>query len=68
MGGTNGKLNKHAESKQLYERATFFKRLALGAADEKFAAKLQALVDEYEGEAARVATPGAPDVRNSAVE
>ncbi len=37
----------------------FFKRLAVGAADPKFAAKLQTLVDEYEGEAARAETiPG----------
>jgi len=41
-------------SKQLHERAAFFKRLAVGAADPTFAAKLEALVDEYEGEAARM--------------
>jgi hypothetical protein len=44
---------KQYRSKQLYERAFFFKRLAIGAADPKFATKLQALVDEYEKEAAR---------------
>ena len=42
----------------------FFKRLAVGAADPKFATKLQALVDEYENEAARaklgVETPAVP--------
>ena len=44
---------KQIRSKQLYERAFFFKRLAIGAADPKFAAKLQVLVDEYESAAAR---------------
>lgn len=39
--------------KQLHERAFFFKRLAIGAADPKFARKLQALVDEYESKAAQ---------------
>ena len=47
----------------------FFQRLAVGAADPKFAAKLQPLVDEYEGEAARaeapVETPATPAVQNS---
>lgn len=50
---TNNKSIKQHRSKQLYERAFFFKRLAIGAADPKFATKLQVLVDEYEGEAAR---------------
>jgi hypothetical protein len=50
---TNDKSLKQHRSKQLYERAFFFKRLAIGAADPKFSAKLQALVDEYESEAAR---------------
>ncbi|MCK1515462.1 hypothetical protein IVB22_23490 [Bradyrhizobium sp. 190] len=50
---TNNKSIKQHRSKQLYERAFFFKRLAIGAADPKFAVKLQALVDEYESEAAR---------------
>ena len=62
--GANCKSIKHAEIKQLRERATFFKRLATGAADPRFSAKLQALVDEYEGEAARVEisveTPAVP--------
>jgi hypothetical protein len=44
---------QHRRSKQLRERAFFFKRLAIGAADPKFSAKLQVLVDEYEREAAR---------------
>lgn len=56
MGRTNRKLIKPSRYKQLHERATFCKRLALGAADPKFAATLQALADEYEGEAARVET------------
>ncbi len=54
MGRPNCELTKPYGSKQLHERATFFKRLAVGAADPTFAAKLQALVDEYEGEAARM--------------
>jgi hypothetical protein len=33
----NCKLIKHAEVQQLRQRATFFKRLAVGAADPKFA-------------------------------
>jgi hypothetical protein len=53
---TKGKLIKQSRSKQLYERAFLFKRLAVGAADPKFAAKLQTLADEYEGEAARAAS------------
>ena len=56
MGRTNRKLIKLSRSKQLRERATFCKRLALGAADPKFAAMLQALADGYEGEAARAET------------
>ena len=59
MGRTNCKLIKPSGSKQLHERANFFKRLAVGAADPNFAAKLQTLVDEYEGEAARVETQAA---------
>ena len=50
----------------------FFKRLAVGAADPKFAAKLQTLVDEYEGEAARaertMETPITPAFQNSPAE
>ena len=53
MDRTNDKSLQQHRSKQLYERASFFKRLAIGAADPKFSAKLQALVDEYESEAAR---------------
>ena len=44
---------KECRSKQLYERALFFKRLAIGADDPKFATRLQALIEEYEKEAAR---------------
>jgi hypothetical protein len=51
---TNDKSVKHNRSKQLYERAFFFKRLAIGAADPRFSAKLRPLVEEYESEAARV--------------
>lgn len=50
---TNDNSLKQQRSKQLYERAFFFKRLAIGAADPNFAAKLKPLVDEYESEAAR---------------
>ena len=60
MDGTNRKLLKASRSKQLLERATYCKRLAVGAADPSFAAKLQTLADEYEGEAARVETQMAP--------
>lgn len=62
VGRTSTDSIKQKKSKQLYERAVFFRRLAIGAADPKFATKLQALVDEYEGEAARALsdsdTPG----------
>ena len=68
MGRANCKLIRHIGSKQLYERATFFKRLAVGAADAKFAAKLQALIDEYEAKAARVETPTTPAIQNSPAE
>jgi hypothetical protein len=37
----------------MQERAVFFRRLADGAGNLKFAAKLQVLVDEYEREARR---------------
>jgi hypothetical protein len=67
VDGANDKLIKHAGSKRSHERATFFKRLAGGAADEKFAAKLQALVDEYES-AARLETSVTPAVQNSPAE
>lgn len=56
MGRTNRKLIKPSRSQQLYERAVFCKRLAIGAADANFAATLQALADEYEGEAAQAAS------------
>ncbi len=54
MGRTNRKLIKPSRSAQLQGRADFCMRLAVGAGDPKFAAKLQVLADEYEAEAARV--------------
>lgn len=54
MSQTNDKSLKQNRSRQLYERAIFFRRLAVGAADPKFSAKLRPLVEEYESEAARV--------------
>jgi hypothetical protein len=60
---TKRKLIKQSRSRQL------FKRLAIGAADPTFSAKLQALVDEYESEAAAaslVETPGMPREREEA--
>jgi hypothetical protein len=51
---TNDESIRQHRSKQLRERACFFNRLAIGAADPKFAMKLQVLVDEYESKAARV--------------
>jgi hypothetical protein len=54
VGRPNCELIKRYGSKDLQARAMYFKRLAVGAADPKFAAKLQVLVDEYEGEAARM--------------
>jgi hypothetical protein len=72
VGRPNCELIKPYGSKQLRERAMFFKRLAVGAADPKFAAKLQTLVDEYEGEAARaersLETRATPAVQNSPAE
>jgi hypothetical protein len=53
VGGTSTDLIKQRKSKQCRDRAVFFRRLATGAADPKFATKLQALVDEYERKAAR---------------
>ena len=53
MGRTNRKMIKPVRSRQLLERANYCKRLAVGAADPKFAAMLQALADEYEVEASR---------------
>lgn len=49
---TSEKSFKQQQSKQMHDRAFFFKRLAIGAADATFAAKLQVLVDEYERAAA----------------
>ena len=51
MGQTKGKSIKPSRIEQLQERAVFFRRLADGAGNLKFAAKLQGLVDEYEREA-----------------
>jgi hypothetical protein len=68
VGRAKCKLIRHTGSKHLYERATFFKRLAAGAADAKFAAKLEALVDEYEAKAARAETPATLALQNSPAE
>ena len=51
MGQTKCKSIKPSRIEQLQERAVFFRRLADGAGNLKFAAKLQVLVDEYEREA-----------------
>ena len=51
MGQTKCKSIKPSQIEQLQERAVFFRRLADGAGNLKFAAKLQVLVDEYEREA-----------------
>ena len=51
MGQTKCKSIKPSRTEQLHERAVFFRRLADGAGNLKFAAKLQVLVDEYEREA-----------------
>lgn len=69
MAQTKRKLIKQSRSQQLYERAFFFKRLAIGAADPTFSAKLQALVEEYESEAAAASLmemPGMPREREEA--
>ena len=68
MGRPNRKLIKQTGSKHLYERATFFRRLADGAADARFAAKLQALVAEHEGKTTRAETSATPAAENSTVE
>jgi hypothetical protein len=52
MNDSNDKSLEQHRNKQI-ERAFFFKRLAIGAADPNFSAKLKPLVDEYEREAAR---------------
>jgi len=51
VGQTKCKSIKPSRTEQLQERAVFFRRLADGAGNLKFAAKLQVLVDEYEREA-----------------
>ena len=56
MGQTKDKSSKPSRIEQLQERAVFFRRLADGAGNLKFAAKLQVLVDEYEREARRAAS------------
>lgn len=62
MGRIKRKSIKPSRTEQLQERAVFFRRLADGAGDLKFAVKLQALVDEYEREAGRAASQAkAPD-------
>jgi hypothetical protein len=64
VGRTKSKSIKPSRTEQLHERAVFVRRLADGAGNLKFATKLQALVDEYEGEARRAASqteaPGTP--------
>ena len=64
MGQTKCKSIKPSRIEQLQERAVFFRRLADGAGNLKFAAKLQVLVDEYEREARlaalRIEAPGTP--------
>lgn len=54
MGRPKCELMKLYGSKQLHARAMFFRRLAVGAADPTFTAKLQVLAEEYEGKAARM--------------
>jgi hypothetical protein len=41
-------LVKIADSKKLRERASYFRRLAIGAGDPQFTGKLGALAEEYE--------------------
>jgi hypothetical protein len=53
VGQTRGRSIKPSRIEQMQERAVFFRRLADGAGNLKFAAKLQVLVDEYEREARR---------------
>ena len=60
MNRANDKSLKQIRSKQLSDRAFFFKRLAIGAADAKFASKLQGLVEEYELAAARITLEAEP--------
>ena len=56
MGQTKVRSIKPSRIEQLQERVVFFRRLADGAGNLKFAAKLQVLVDEYEREARRAAS------------
>ena len=62
MGQTKCKSIKPSRTEQLQERAVFFRRLADGAGNLKFATKLQ--VDEYEREARlaalQIEAPGTP--------
>lgn len=60
MDRANDKSLKQIRSKQLSDRAFFFKRLAIGAADQKFSSKLQGLVEEYERAAARITLEAEP--------
>ena len=60
MDRANDKSLKQIQSKQLSDRAFFFKRLAIGAADPKFSSKLQGLVEEYERAAARITLEAEP--------
>lgn len=60
MDRANDKSLKQIRSKQLSDRAFFFKRLAIGAADPKFSSKLQGLVEEYERAAARITLEAEP--------
>jgi hypothetical protein len=63
VGQTKDKSIKPSRTEQMLERAVFFRRLADGTGNLKFAAKLQVLVDEYEREARLAASkaeaPGA---------
>jgi len=56
VGRIKRKSIEPSRTEQLQQRAVFFRRLADGAGDLKFAIKLQALVDEYEREAGRSAS------------
>jgi hypothetical protein len=56
VGRIKRKSIQPSRTEQLQERAVFFRRLADGAGNLKFATKLQALVDEYEREARRAAS------------
>jgi hypothetical protein len=64
VGQTKDKSSKLSRTEQLQERAVFFRRLADGAGNLKFATKLQVLVDEYEREArlaaSQIKSPDAP--------